>query len=86
MSFSAVLTPLSSFLTSPVSSSLPRRQINGETKQSDSTELMLYRIPQLIEHVSSIMRLEEGDLILTGTSSHRFLVHSSRRENFTFPY
>ncbi|KAJ1951159.1 hypothetical protein EC988_004129, partial [Linderina pennispora] len=24
-------------------------------------------IPQLVEHVSKIMRLEEGDLILTGT-------------------
>ncbi|GAA5868261.1 hypothetical protein JCM1840_005617 [Sporobolomyces johnsonii] len=42
-------------------------KINGETKQSDSTNLMLYRIPQLIEHVSSIMTLEEGDLLLTGT-------------------
>ncbi|GAA5831014.1 hypothetical protein JCM5353_005595 [Sporobolomyces roseus] len=42
-------------------------KINGETKQSDSTGLMLYRIPQLIEHVSGIMTLEEGDVILTGT-------------------
>ncbi|GAA5833168.1 hypothetical protein JCM11251_005166 [Rhodosporidiobolus azoricus] len=42
-------------------------KINGETKQSDSTNLMLYRIPQLIEHVSGIMTLEEGDLLLTGT-------------------
>jgi len=30
---------------------------------------MLYRIPQLIEHVSGIMTLEEGDVILTGSSS-----------------
>lgn len=30
---------------------------------------MLYRIPELIEHVSSIMTLEEGDLILTGPST-----------------
>ncbi|GAA5938436.1 hypothetical protein JCM3775_000891 [Rhodotorula graminis] len=42
-------------------------KINGSTKQDDSTGLMLYRIPQLIEHVSGIMTLEEGDLILTGT-------------------
>lgn len=26
-----------------------------------------FRIPQLIEHVSGIMTLEEGDLLLTGT-------------------
>jgi acylpyruvate hydrolase len=30
---------------------------------------MIFRIPQLIEHVSSIMTLEEGDLLLTGTPS-----------------
>lgn len=41
--------------------------VNGETRQSGSTALMLYPIPALIAHVSSIMRLEEGDLILTGT-------------------
>jgi acylpyruvate hydrolase len=28
---------------------------------------MIFRIPRLIQHVSSIMTLEEGDLILTGT-------------------
>ena len=38
---------------------------------------MLYRIPQLIEHVSGIMTLEEGDVILTGSSS------LSLRENQT---
>jgi acylpyruvate hydrolase len=43
-------------------------KINGETKQKDSTNLMLYRIPELIQHCSSIMTLEEGDLLLTGQS------------------
>jgi len=42
-------------------------KINGETKQSDSTSDMIFRIPRLIEHISSIMTLQEGDLILTGT-------------------
>jgi len=28
---------------------------------------MIFRIPRLIQHVSSIMTLEEGDLLLTGT-------------------
>jgi acylpyruvate hydrolase len=28
---------------------------------------MIFPIPRLIEHVSSIMTLEEGDLLLTGT-------------------
>jgi len=43
--------------------------INGITKQSGSTGDMIFPIPRLIEHVSSIMALEEGDLILTGTPS-----------------
>lgn len=30
---------------------------------------MIFQIPQLISHVSSIMTLEEGDLVLTGTPS-----------------
>lgn len=28
---------------------------------------MMYSVPELIEHASSIMTLEEGDLLLTGT-------------------
>lgn len=42
-------------------------KINGEFRQNGTTADMIFNIPQLIEHVSSIMTLEEGDLILTGT-------------------
>jgi len=41
--------------------------VNGETKQRGSTADMITRIPELIQHCSAIMTLEEGDLILTGT-------------------
>ncbi|KAF8607973.1 putative mitochondrion protein [Ceratobasidium sp. AG-I] len=44
-------------------------KINGEFKQNGTTADMMNRIPRLIQHISSIMRLEEGDLILTGTPS-----------------
>ncbi|KAF9242110.1 hypothetical protein BU15DRAFT_73037 [Melanogaster broomeanus] len=44
-------------------------KINGVTKQDGTTADMIFRIPRLVEHVSSIMALEEGDLILTGTPS-----------------
>ncbi|TFK36389.1 hypothetical protein BDQ12DRAFT_686817 [Crucibulum laeve] len=44
-------------------------QVNGVTKQDGSTSDMIVRIPGLIEHISSIMTLEEGDVILTGTPS-----------------
>lgn len=41
--------------------------VNGEPRQSDSTSLMLFRIPTLLSHVSRIMTLEPGDVVLTGT-------------------
>ncbi|KIO06341.1 hypothetical protein M404DRAFT_945584 [Pisolithus tinctorius Marx 270] len=44
-------------------------KVNGITKQDGTTADMIFRIPQLIEHISSIMTLEEGDLVLTGTPS-----------------
>jgi acylpyruvate hydrolase len=42
-------------------------QINEQIKQNGHTSDMIFRIPRLIQHVSSVMTLEEGDLILTGT-------------------
>ncbi|THG94229.1 hypothetical protein EW026_g7202 [Hermanssonia centrifuga] len=38
-------------------------------KQKGNTSDMIFSIPRLIEHISSIMTLEEGDLVLTGTPS-----------------
>ncbi|KAI5120464.1 hypothetical protein M0805_006484 [Coniferiporia weirii] len=47
-------------------------KVNGAFKQNGTTSDMIFPIPKLIEHISSIMALEElqeGDLILTGTPS-----------------
>lgn len=41
--------------------------VNGELRQRDSTRLMLFRIPTILSHVSRIMTLEPGDVVLTGT-------------------
>lgn len=41
--------------------------INGQLKQSGVTDLMIFDVPKLISFVSGIMKLEEGDIILTGT-------------------
>ncbi|WVN89390.1 uncharacterized protein L203_104613 [Cryptococcus depauperatus CBS 7841] len=41
--------------------------INDIVKQSGVTSDMIFDIPHLISFVSSIMKLEEGDLLLTGT-------------------
>lgn len=42
-------------------------RINDEIRQLSSTREMVFNIPQLIIYISSIMTLEPGDLILTGT-------------------
>ena len=41
--------------------------VNEEVRQEDNTELMLFRIPRQLSDISSVMTLEKGDLILTGT-------------------
>lgn len=41
--------------------------LNGEVMQSGRTSLMIFKIPQLISYVSSIMTLQPGDIISTGT-------------------
>ncbi|WP_431158390.1 fumarylacetoacetate hydrolase family protein [Winogradskyella poriferorum] len=40
---------------------------NGETVQSGNTELMLWKIDELIAHVSKFFTLKIGDIIFTGT-------------------
>lgn len=42
-------------------------KVNGEVKQEDNTELMLFRIPRQLSDISKVMTLEKGDIILTGT-------------------
>ncbi|MBM3813594.1 MAG: fumarylacetoacetate hydrolase family protein [Acidimicrobiia bacterium] len=41
--------------------------INGEVLQSSNTEHLIFRIPDLIAHLSSVFTLEAGDIISTGT-------------------
>ncbi|KAF8940264.1 hypothetical protein BGZ58_007155 [Dissophora ornata] len=50
-------------------------KIDGVTKQNGNTKDMIFKIPSLIEHVSSIMKLQEGDVILTGTPAGVGLVN-----------
>ena len=41
--------------------------LNGEVKQSEPLSSMNFKIPQIIEFISSVMTLLPGDVILTGT-------------------
>lgn len=50
----------------------PRRvstRVNGELRQDDTSDRMIFSIPRLINYLSSFCSLEPGDLILTGTPS-----------------
>jgi 2-keto-4-pentenoate hydratase/2-oxohepta-3-ene-1,7-dioic acid hydratase in catechol pathway len=42
-------------------------RVNGEVKQNSDSSYLIFTIPELIEEISSIMTLEEGDVIATGT-------------------
>lgn len=44
-----------------------RLTVNGHTRQQGNTGQMLFRIPEQVAYISSIMTLEPGDLISTGT-------------------
>lgn len=41
--------------------------VNGQTRQQGNTVDMIFRIPEQIAYISSIMTLEPGDIISTGT-------------------
>ncbi|HUN21689.1 MAG TPA: fumarylacetoacetate hydrolase family protein [Anaerolineales bacterium] len=41
--------------------------VNGQIRQMSSTREMRFSVPQIIAYLSSIMTLEPGDVILTGT-------------------
>ncbi|KAG1365259.1 acylpyruvase FAHD1, mitochondrial-like [Cocos nucifera] len=42
-------------------------KVDDELRQKGSTKDMIFKLPFLISHISSIMTLMEGDVILTGT-------------------
>ncbi len=44
-----------------------RLTVNGQIRQSSTTASMIFRIEQMIAFISSVMTLEPGDLIYTGT-------------------
>ena len=51
-------------------------KVNGELKQEGSTSDMIFNIPLLISYISNVMKLECGDVILTGTPEGVGPVHN----------
>jgi len=46
-----------------------RTRLNGQVMQEASTSQLIFRIPELIEYISSFTEVAPGDLIATGTPS-----------------
>ena len=46
-----------------------RAILNGEVKQSSSTSNLIFPVIELVSYLSSVMTLEPGDIIMTGTPS-----------------
>jgi 2,4-didehydro-3-deoxy-L-rhamnonate hydrolase len=44
-----------------------RQRLNGETLQDAGTSDLIFTIPVLVNYISTVITLEPGDLILTGT-------------------
>ncbi len=42
-------------------------RVNGEARQDGGTDRMIFDVPTLIAYVSSVMTLQPGDLVVTGT-------------------
>jgi 2-keto-4-pentenoate hydratase/2-oxohepta-3-ene-1,7-dioic acid hydratase in catechol pathway len=42
-------------------------RVNGEVRQDDTTENLIFDFPELIRYITSFMTLKPGDLIVTGT-------------------
>ena len=41
--------------------------MKGKTMQKSNTRNLLFKVPELISHISKVMTLEVGDVISTGT-------------------
>jgi 2-keto-4-pentenoate hydratase/2-oxohepta-3-ene-1,7-dioic acid hydratase in catechol pathway len=62
--------PMGPYIADPildVSKLAIKTRVNGELRQDSNTANLIFDVPYLIEFISSIMTLERGDIISTGT-------------------
>jgi 2-keto-4-pentenoate hydratase/2-oxohepta-3-ene-1,7-dioic acid hydratase in catechol pathway len=60
----ALVTAEEALADGPISFSL---RLNGEEMQSATTDDLIFGVPELVSHLSSLMTLEPGDVVSTGT-------------------
>lgn len=59
--------------------------VNGQQIQSDNTREMLFSAHWLVAHISDIMTLRKGDIILTGTPAHPHICRAGDRIEMRSP-
>ena len=64
---SAVIGEVVKVEPSEVESSEIRLTVNGEVKQDATVDLLIWNVPEILEHLSKFYHLEAGDVIFTGT-------------------
>ncbi len=65
--FGAISDPVSIDSVENVSDLRMELTVNGEIKQVGRTSLMVFPLPELIAYVSKYMKIEKGDILITGT-------------------
>ena len=75
---SDTFTPLGPFIVTGIDPSdlALEGRVNGKVVQQSRTSDLIYGVPAIIEWVSSVMTLEPGDVILTGTPGQTAQIHA----------
>lgn len=64
---SAVIGEVVKVEPSKVENSEIRLTVNGEIKQDSTINLLIWNVPEILEHLSKFYHLEAGDVVFTGT-------------------
>ncbi len=78
---SDTFTPLGPFIVTGLDpSDLPLEgRVNGGVVQKSSTSDLIHDVPAIIEWITSVMTLEPGDVVLTGTPGQTATIHAGDR-------
>jgi 2-keto-4-pentenoate hydratase/2-oxohepta-3-ene-1,7-dioic acid hydratase in catechol pathway len=77
--------PLVSDELDPAAGLTIETRVNGEPRQQGSTLDFIFSIPKLLVWITSVMTLEEGDLVLTGTPSGVGALKAGDQTEITIP-
>ena len=75
---SDTFAPMGPFIETDIDSGnvMLRARVNGEVIQESSTSYLIHDVSSIIEHISSVITLEPGDAIFTGTPGSPVDIHA----------